>query len=184
MVELCRIVHSVCGKDSMLLEHNWIWLKDRGFFIDLLEMNTSIYGGGLDYPVRPGLERKIYSILIDLFRSGPRGKRSQDYIHQNLWGLWGLNPFRRCFRNLKHSRIPFGISTSSVCLLPSYVKVPDIVMIKLFFAGSTALVGPGLFFSFMIILQTVGLFGWVISSSQGLYLNTGQHKHRINTYTH
>jgi hypothetical protein len=45
--------------------------------------------------------------------------------------------------------------------------------------------GPwSLIFSFMIILQTVGLLGWVISSSQGLYLNTGQHKHRINTYTY
>jgi hypothetical protein len=32
--------------------------------------------------------------------------------------------------------------------------------------------------------QTAGLLGRVISSSQGLYLNTGQHKHRINTYTH
>jgi hypothetical protein len=53
-----------------------------------------------------------------------------------------------------------------------------------FFTGSTAPVGPGLFFSFMIILQTVGLLGRVISSSQGLYLNTGQHKHRMNTYTH
>jgi hypothetical protein len=41
-----------------------------------------------------------------------------------------------------------------------------------------------LFFSFMFILQTVGLLGRVISPSQGLYLNTGQHKHRINTYTH
>jgi hypothetical protein len=40
-----------------------------------------------------------------------------------------------------------------------------------------------LFFSFMIILQTVRLLGWVIGSSQSLYLNTGQHKHRINTYT-
>jgi hypothetical protein len=28
----------------------------------------------------------------------------------------------------------------------------------------------------MIILQTVGLLGRVISSSKGLYLNTGQHK--------
>jgi hypothetical protein len=41
-----------------------------------------------------------------------------------------------------------------------------------------------LIFSFMIILQTVGLPGRVISSSQGLYLNTGQYKHRINTYTY
>jgi hypothetical protein len=30
----------------------------------------------------------------------------------------------------------------------------------------------------------VGLLGRVIGSSQGLYLNTGQHKHRINAYTH
>jgi hypothetical protein len=41
-----------------------------------------------------------------------------------------------------------------------------------------------LIFSFMIILHTVGLLELVISSSQGLYLNTGQHKHRINTYTY
>jgi hypothetical protein len=43
--------------------------------------------------------------------------------------------------------------------------------------------GPWLLiFSFIIILQTVGFLGRVMSSSQGLYLNTGQHKHRINTY--
>jgi hypothetical protein len=41
-----------------------------------------------------------------------------------------------------------------------------------------------LLFSFMIILQTVGLLGRVISSSQGFYLNTGQHTHRINASTH
>jgi hypothetical protein len=33
-------------------------------------------------------------------------------------------------------------------------------------------------------LQTVGLLGRVISPSHGLYLNTGQHKRRTNTYTH
>jgi hypothetical protein len=32
--------------------------------------------------------------------------------------------------------------------------------------------------------QSVGLLGRVISPSQGRYLNTGQHKHRINAYTH
>jgi hypothetical protein len=31
--------------------------------------------------------------------------------------------------------------------------------------------------------QLVGLLGCVISPLQGRYLNTGQHKHRINTYT-
>jgi hypothetical protein len=39
-------------------------------------------------------------------------------------------------------------------------------------------------FQFHYILQTIGLLGRVISSSQGLYLNTGHHKHRINTYAH
>jgi hypothetical protein len=32
--------------------------------------------------------------------------------------------------------------------------------------------------------QMVALLGREISSSQGLFLNTGQHKHRINAYTH
>jgi hypothetical protein len=41
-----------------------------------------------------------------------------------------------------------------------------------------------LIFSFMIILQTAGLLGRVISSTQGLYLNTGQHKHRIYICTY
>jgi hypothetical protein len=46
------------------------------------------------------------------------------------------------------------------------------------------LLGPGLFFSFVIIFtQTVGLLGRVISPSQGSYLHTGQHRHRINAHT-
>jgi hypothetical protein len=32
--------------------------------------------------------------------------------------------------------------------------------------------------------QTAGLLGRMISLLQGLYLNTGQHKHRINAYKH
>jgi hypothetical protein len=36
----------------------------------------------------------------------------------------------------------------------------------------------------IIFSQTVGLTGRVISSSQGRYLNTGQHKHRIKAYTY
>jgi hypothetical protein len=32
--------------------------------------------------------------------------------------------------------------------------------------------------------QTVGLLGRVMSTWRGLYLNRGQHKHRINAYTH
>jgi hypothetical protein len=41
-------------------------------------------------------------------------------------------------------------------------------------------VGPSLFLNFLIYSQSVGLLGRVISSLQGLYLNTGQHKHRKN----
>jgi hypothetical protein len=45
--------------------------------------------------------------------------------------------------------------------------------------------GPGLFFSFVIFLtKTIGLLGLRISLSQGHYLHTGQHKHRVNTHTH
>jgi hypothetical protein len=40
------------------------------------------------------------------------------------------------------------------------------------------------FFSFLIYIQSVGLLGRVISPSQGLYLYTGQHKHRINVHKH
>jgi hypothetical protein len=40
-----------------------------------------------------------------------------------------------------------------------------------------------LIFSFMTILQTVGLLGRVISASQGLYLNTGQQKQNKHTHT-
>jgi hypothetical protein len=44
--------------------------------------------------------------------------------------------------------------------------------------------GPWPLFSFITYSQSVGLLGRVINSSQGLYLNTGQHKHRIkHTYT-
>jgi hypothetical protein len=45
--------------------------------------------------------------------------------------------------------------------------------------------GPGLLFSSVIFFtQTAGLLGRVISSSQGRYLNTEQHKYRINAHRH
>jgi hypothetical protein len=40
----------------------------------------------------------------------------------------------------------------------------------------------GRFSSFIIFTQSVGLPGRGISPSQGHYLHTGQHKHRINAY--
>jgi hypothetical protein len=45
----------------------------------------------------------------------------------------------------------------------------------------STLLGPGLFFSFVIFFtQTVGVLGRVISPSQGRYLNTWQHKTQNN----
>jgi hypothetical protein len=48
----------------------------------------------------------------------------------------------------------------------------------------TALVDFGCFFSFLIYTQSVRLIGQGISLSQGRYLHTEQHKHRINTHRH
>jgi hypothetical protein len=46
------------------------------------------------------------------------------------------------------------------------------------------LLGPGLFFSFVIFLaQKAGLLAREISLSQDRYLHAGQHKHRINAHT-
>jgi hypothetical protein len=43
-----------------------------------------------------------------------------------------------------------------------------------------SLLGLCRFFGFLMYTQTVGLLGRGISTSQGLYLNTEQHKHRRN----
>jgi hypothetical protein len=75
---------------------------------------------------------------------------------------------------------------SSILVLQRRFHCPRFITITFLFF-SLALQPPWALasaFSFMIILLTVGLLGRVISSSQGLYLNTGQHKHRINIYTH
>jgi hypothetical protein len=43
--------------------------------------------------------------------------------------------------------------------------------------------GPWLLQFRSFLVQLVGLLGRVISPSQDRYLNTGQHKHRINAHT-
>jgi hypothetical protein len=47
--------------------------------------------------------------------------------------------------------------------------------------SSTAIVNLVRFFSFLIYTQSVGLLGRGMSLSQGRYLHTEHHKHRINT---
>jgi hypothetical protein len=71
-----------------------------------------------------------------------------------------------------------------IIVSPNRLKVP-ITFIIGFFPLDLQPLGPWpLIFSFMIILQTVGPLERVISSLEGLYLNTGQHKHRINAHTY
>jgi hypothetical protein len=80
-----------------------------------------------------------------------------------------------------------GTWAKETCLPSPPPDWPTVSMNKIHFllALQPPPLGPWhlIFFRFMIILQTVGLLGRVISSSQDLYLTTGQHKHRINTYT-
>jgi hypothetical protein len=74
----------------------------------------------------------------------------------------------------------------SICLsacLPASLSV--CLSIRPSIYGSTALLGLDRFFSFVIFFtQTVGLLGRGISPSQGRYLDTEQHKHRINEHSH
>jgi hypothetical protein len=93
-----------------------IYWKWKGIQLEIYLRYLS--GIGSDFLVRLGLALRICSILINLLRLGPRVKRFQEYIHQNLWCLRGPNAFRPCFRNLNHSSMPFGISNSTVCPLP------------------------------------------------------------------
>jgi hypothetical protein len=50
--------------------------------------------------------------------------------------------------------------------------------------GSTALVKLDRFFSFLIYTQSVGHLGRRISTSQGRYLHTEQHKNRTKAHRH
>jgi hypothetical protein len=61
--------------------------------------------------------------------------------------------------------------------------VRNLVFLFCFFHWLYSPCGPWPLFSFLVYSQLLGLLGRVISPSQGRYLNTGQHKHRINTYT-
>jgi hypothetical protein len=51
-----------------------------------------------------------------------------------------------------------------------------------FFFGLYSPCGPWPIFSLLIYSQSVGLLGWVISSSQGLYLNTEKHIYTPNIH--
>jgi hypothetical protein len=66
---------------------------------------------------------------------------------------------------------------------PSGPNIPLSNPFSNFFCSSTALVGLGRSFSYLIYTQSVGLLGRVISPSQGRYLHTGRHKQKKRTQT-
>jgi hypothetical protein len=73
--------------------------------------------------------------------------------------------------------------SSCTACLPLYLST--YLSIDASIHGSTALVDLSRFFNFLIYTQsTVGLLGRGISPSQGRYLYTEQHKHRINAHRH
>jgi hypothetical protein len=65
----------------------------------------------------------------------------------------------------------------SICLsfLSIYLFINQSIIILLYL---------GRFFSFLSHTQSVGLLGCVVNPSQGRYLHTEQHKHRINAHKH
>jgi hypothetical protein len=68
-----------------------------------------------------------------------------------------------------------------MCLFCDYVSISD----YFFSVALPAHSGPRPLLQFRNhFSQSVGLLGRVISPSQGRYLYTGQHKHRINAYIH
>lgn len=76
--------------------------------------------------------------------------------------------------------------SASQSLRPS-IREPvssETVILYLSIYVSTALIDLGLFISFLIYTQSLGALGQVISPSQGHYLHTGQHKHRIKAHRH
>jgi hypothetical protein len=78
-------------------------------------------------------------------------------------------------------QLPYQSSVYIVCLSVCLSVRPSIY---LSIYGCTVLVDLGHFFSFLIYTQSVGLLGWGISPSQDRYLQTEQHKHKINAQRH
>jgi hypothetical protein len=67
--------------------------------------------------------------------------------------------------------------------VPWLVDQMEFMMTKLFsLSMSAALVDLDHFFSSLIYTQSVGLVGWGISPSQGRYLHTKQHRHRLKAH--
>jgi hypothetical protein len=72
---------------------------------------------------------------------------------------------------------------NKVTNLPKNENLSDLQKTAIVY-GSTALVDLGRFFTFLIYAESLGLLGRGISPSQGHYLYTEHHTHRINASRH
>jgi hypothetical protein len=91
-------------------------------------------------------------------------------------------PCKFVFVIIRYFSADRSIRTSDYCVTAPAVHNDCCIYLSIY--GSTALVDLGRFFSYLIYIQSVRLLGRGISSSQGFYLHTGQHKHRINGHRH
>jgi hypothetical protein len=94
--------------------------------------------------------------------------------------------------NIYHARAHLRV-IDAITFLISLIRINEVIpvlnwapplWIYLPMYGSIALVNLGRFFSSLIYTQSAGLLGRGISLSQGRYLHTEHHKHRINVHRH
>jgi hypothetical protein len=119
-----------------------------------------------------GNSRASVLVIADSFLGSQTGCPSSGFrgVSQSRQEYAGLPP--------QINPLPLRFPNSSISLI---IQSFDAI----FFSGSSSSLGPWPLVQFRNhSSQTVGLPERVISSSQGRYLNTGQHKHRINPYTH
>jgi hypothetical protein len=123
------------------------------------------------------------TLALRLFHAGFLLGSSSDPEHRLDIFLWNIGRFPPHSTALYRGKKQCSSATCSEWRHPNILSYG---ICDNFFTGSAALLGRWpLLFSFLIIfLQRVGLLGRVISSSQCLYLNTGQYKHIINVYTY
>jgi hypothetical protein len=95
------------------------------------------------------------------------------------------NPFKFTIHwSSYHSARPIQTPTASLlpqrrntCLLKAWTEKRRPV-----YCSTVLLLDLGRFFRILILYTVVGLLGRGISPSQGLYIHTEQHKHRINAH--
>jgi hypothetical protein len=118
--------------------------------------------------------RFLYSIIVEL--------NQYPIIYMLIKYLVFLRLLSQYFRTRIDSYLTKNYISPQICsLLYNYSMHKGIF----FPMALTALTGPWPLLQFRkkFFTQTARLLGRVISPSQGRYLYTGQHKHRINAYT-